>query len=206
MEPDGHVSVLDMREDQTAALQHLGDAELVERARSGERAAFESLFHRHQDRIYTLALAIAGNPSDAKDVVQETFVRAYKKLGSLRGDRGVLAYLRRTATNAAIDVIRARRSDREVSLESFADGGESIADPANGADRFVEAMSDSNSLMEALLSLPDDQRFVVVLHHLEGARVSEIAKILGVPTGTVKSRLGRGRESLRRRMFSEGAE
>jgi len=194
---------LEMREDQSSSLQHLDDAELVQRAQSGQRAAFESLFHRHQDRVYTVALAIVGNATDAKDVVQETFVRAYKRLGSLRTDGGVVAYLCKTATNVAIDLVRARKTGKQVSLDAMKSSGIDIPDFSNSPQAHAELQVTNEELMNALLSIPDDQRIVLVLHHLEGVRVDEIADMLGIPMGTVKSRLGRGREWLRRRLYGK---
>lgn len=190
-----------MRDERTLA--HLADAELVELAQKGQRAAFESLFHRHQDRIYTLALSILGDPSDAKDVVQETFVRAYRRLSHLRGDSGVLSYLCRTATNAAIDIIRERKGAQAFSVEAFAESGFDFADHRATPQHALEKRVENDALFRALTSLPIDQRIVVVLHHLEGKQVEEIARILKIPAGTVKSRLGRGREALRRKLMGK---
>jgi RNA polymerase sigma-70 factor (ECF subfamily) len=189
-----------MKDNPTPPMSYDADAELVELAQAGQRAAFENLFHRHQDRVYSVALGIVGNSSDAKDVVQETFLRAFRRLKSLRKDGGVTAYLCKTAANAAIDIVRARKTGRSVSMEAISESGIDIADLSRGPEALAESRTDNESLMAALLSLPEDQRTVLVLHHLQEMRVDEIAARLRIPIGTVKSRLGRGREALRRRL------
>ena len=181
------------------SLAALADGELVEMAQNGHRPAFESLFYRHQDRIYTLALGIVGNPSDAKDVVQETFLKTYKKLSSLRKDGAVLAYLCRTASNSAIDVLRSRKGVHQVALD---DAGRElqISSPAPNPEEAYQQMANNHALASALMELSEEHRVVVVLHHLEGLAVEDIAKRTGVPVGTVKSRLGRARETLKRKL------
>lgn len=185
------------------SLALLPDGELVELAQQGQRSAFENLFQRHRNRIYTVALGIVGNPTDAKDVVQETYLKAYLKLPRLNKDGAVAAYLCRTASNAAIDVIRSRRTSTSMTAD---DDGYLLplpsTDPEPGA--ILEKQLTHRALMDAVLELPDEHRLVIVLHHLEGQPVDQIAKRLRIPVGTVKSRLGRAREVLRRRMIAKG--
>lgn len=188
-----------MRNDHTAPLEQLDDAELVAMAQSGQRAAFETLFHRHRDPIYTLVLAMLGNTSDAKDIVQETFVRAYKRLGTLQAEKGIASFLRRTARNAVIDLIRTRKVANQVSIELLRSEPEARAN--QNPDQRVSDAIENEKLIEAVLALPDPQRHVIVLHHVEGMKVDEISQLLGIPSGTVKSRLARGREMLRRNLF-----
>jgi RNA polymerase sigma-70 factor (ECF subfamily) len=182
--------------DQSLAL--LPDGELVELAQKGRRAAFESLFFRHQNRIYTLALGIVGNVSDARDVVQETFLKTYMRLARLRKDGAVLAYLCRTATNASIDVLRSRRG-MQGNL-SVGDKGMEIASNAPGPEAVYEQHAAHEALARALLALSPEHRLVIVLHHLDGQSLEDIAARIKVPVGTVKSRLGRAREALKRKL------
>lgn len=181
------------------SLAALTDAELVDRARQGEQAAFESLFHRHQDRVYTIALGMLGNPEDSKDVVQETFLRAYRRLASLNGEQGVLAYLCKTASNASIDLLRKRKGARSVSIDDF-DESLLAAWPGQRPDQAGDQLAMRRVLETALASLSEEHRIVVVMHHIAGLPVDEIAAELRLPVGTVKSRLGRGREALRRKL------
>lgn len=182
------------------SLSLLTDGELVGLAQKGERPAFEELFHRHRDRLYTLALGITGDQNEAGDVVQETFLRAYKRLHALEKDRSLIAYLCRTASNTAIDVLRARRQNKTVSLDEHADLGLDAQAVRLGPDGTVIRDHQAAILMEAVVALPEDQRVVIVLHHLEDIGIAEISERLKIPAGTVKSRLGRGREILRKKL------
>ncbi len=189
-----------MSEYSGGAISELSDGELLGLAQSGQRAAFEVLFHRHQDRVYSIALGILGDANEARDVVQETFLRAYKRLGSLNQDKGLLAYICRTASNAAIDILRSRRPARTVSLDARFELGFDTADPQSTPDIQVIRDSQADVVLDAVVSLPEEQRLVIVLHHLEGLQLDEISSRLKIPVGTVKSRLGRGREMLRRKL------
>lgn len=184
--------------DQSILLQ---DGDLVELAQKGREDAFEKLYHRHIDKLYSLAYGIVGNQSDAKDVVQETFLKAFQRLPKLRRDGAILGYLCRTASNAAIDVLRARKSSHVVNLDD-AKADLLPTDEPDPKDALQSKINNS-ALAAALMQLSDDHRVVVVLHHLEGCPVEEIAHRLALPTGTVKSRLGRAREALRRRLLGK---
>ena len=180
---------------------HLQDGDLVELAQKGREDAFEKLYYRHLDKLYSLAYGIVGNQADARDVVQETFLKAYQRLSTLRRDGAIFGYLCRTASNAAIDVLRARRSSQVVHLDDVkADTMPSNEPDPDGA---LEANINHSALTAALMQLSEDHRVVIVLHHLEGCPVEEIAERLALPTGTVKSRLGRAREALRRRLLGK---
>jgi RNA polymerase sigma-70 factor (ECF subfamily) len=180
---------------------HLQDGDLVELAQKGREDAFERLYYRHLDKLYSLAYGIVGNQADARDVVQETFLKAFQRLPKLRRDGAILGYLCRTASNAAIDVLRARRSSHVVHLDDVqADSMPSEEPDPEGA---LESKINHSALAAALMQLSDDHRVVVVLHHLEGCPVEEIAERLALPVGTVKSRLGRAREALRRRLMGK---
>lgn len=186
---------------QSGSLALLADQVLLELAQKGQRAAFETLFQRYRDRIYTLAYGILGNSSDAKDVVQMTFLKAYKHLGKLKKEPGIGAFLARVATNAAIDILRAREASSTVSLDEGTITPE--ANPQERPDVYLEKKTTKEILMRALAKLPAEQRTVIVLHHMEGLPVELIAKRLKIPVGTVKSRLGRGREALRRKLMGQ---
>jgi len=179
----------------------LQDGDLVEQAQKGRGDAFEKLYHRHLDKLYSLAYGIVGNPSDARDVVQETFLKAFERLPKLRRDGAILGYLCRTASNAAIDILRSRRTSKVVHLDDV--GGDSLPSQDSDPKETLESKLDDRALAAALMQLSDDHRVVVVLHHLEGCSVEEIANRLDIPPGTVKSRLGRAREALRRRLLGK---
>jgi len=179
----------------------LQDGDLVELAQKGSEDAFEKLYHRHLEKLYSLAYGIVGNQSDAKDVVQETFLKAFQRLPKLRRDGAILGYLCRTASNAAIDILRARRSSKVVHLDDMRE--DSLLSRDDDPKEALESKLDNKALTAALMQLSDDHRIVIVLHHLEGCSVEEIASRLALPPGTVKSRLGRAREALRRRLLGK---
>jgi RNA polymerase sigma-70 factor (ECF subfamily) len=179
----------------------LGDGELVERAQKGQVAAFEDLFERHRDRVYTIAYAVLGNPTDAVDVVQDTFLRAFKKLHRFRKDGAVSAYLYRTARNAAIDILRARKGVQTTSLDEADGSPRPIPDPGDTPERAFRRRTNEEALIRAVAQLSEEHRAVLVMHHIEGLSVEAIARELRIPAGTVKSRLGRGREALRRKLL-----
>jgi RNA polymerase sigma-70 factor (ECF subfamily) len=173
------------------------DTELVERARSGDVRAFEELYRRHGARVYSLARRLTGSQDDAADVTQHTFVKAWGRLKSLRSPEAFAGWLHRIALNAVRD--RAKRP-QEVPIADAAEAslGEATEDAADEASR-----GELRRKVEAAVqSLPEKHREVVVMHHVEGLDVMEVAEALGVPKGTVLSRLARARDTLRRKLSS----
>jgi RNA polymerase sigma-70 factor, ECF subfamily len=171
---------------------------LVDLARSGDAAAFESLVRSRMDATYRLSLAILGDGADAADATQETFVSAWRELPRLRDLDRFDAWLQRVAVNSCRMMLRARgrRRVREIPMAEL-DGAE---DSALGA---APALSDAETLRLALSHLTLDQRAILALHHLEGRPVSEVAEILGIPAGTAKSRLFKARSELDKAMREE---
>lgn len=177
----------------------MDDEALVELARWGDRDAFTSLVIRYQDQLYTMALRLLGRPADAADVVQETFLRAYVKLPQLRGD-SVRGWLFRVAVNAGRDV--QRRSVRRPASSLEGEGGKVIdlPDPAAGPEDTALGRERSGEVRSALLAIPDEYRVAVVLRDVNDLSYAEIGTALGVPVGTAKSRVSRGRDLLARRL------
>jgi len=163
---------------------------LIDRARNGDLDAFESIVRARMDAVYRLSIAILGDEADASDAAQETFVAAWRELRRLRDAERFEAWLQRIAVNAARQASRAsrRRRVREIASSTVVELAERPA-PAAGRD-------DAAVLDAALATLPVDQRAILVLHHLEGRPLAEIAEILGVPVGTAKSRLFAARRAL----------
>ena len=165
------------------------DRSLIDRARNGDLDAFESIVRARMDAVYRLTSAILGNEADARDAAQETFVAAWRELGRLREPEKFEAWLQRVAVNAARQTHRARsrRRVREIPSSTVV----ALADRAASAPRDDAAVLDA-----ALATLPVDQRAILVLHHLEGRPIAELASILDVPEGTAKSRLFAARQAL----------
>lgn len=177
----------------------MDDEALLERARRGDRDAFGELVVRHQDGLYTMALRLLGRPEDAADVVQETFLRAYDNLPTLRG-ASVRGWLYRVATNCSRDV--QRRSVRRPTSPLEDDAGKvvDLPDPALGPDATAEARERAAVIRDAVLTLPVDYRQAVVLRDVNDLTYEEISDALRVPMGTVKSRINRGRSMLAARL------
>jgi RNA polymerase sigma-70 factor (ECF subfamily) len=188
------------------------DAALVARLKRGERAAYEELIATYQTVVYGLAYRLLGDPEEARDVAQETFLKAYRHIGTFRGECAVKTWLYRMAVNQASNQRRwwrRRRRGETVSLDApVGDSTATLADALAGSDRSPEQVALGRErqrlLMAALESLKHDYRAAVVLRDIEELSYEEIAEALGVPVGTVKSRIARGREELRRRLEEMG--
>ncbi|HEX2754428.1 MAG TPA: RNA polymerase sigma factor [Candidatus Limnocylindrales bacterium] len=165
------------------------DRSLIDRARNGDLDAFESIVNARMDAVYRLTSAILGNEADARDAAQETFVAAWRQLARLREPEKFEAWLQRIAINAARQTMRARsrRRIREIPSSTVV----ALAERVAGGPRDDAAILDA-----ALATMPIDQRAILVLHHLEGRSITELAAILDIPEGTAKSRLFAARRAL----------
>ena len=167
---------------------HDPDGPLVDRAKRGDRWAFEQLVERHQHRMFTLAARTLGASHDAGDAVQEAFLRAWLALPRFRGGSLFSTWLYRICLNAAHDQ-RAKRRAEPVEVVGRADP----------RDAFAESEL-SSELQAALDSLDETYRVAVVLYDVLGCSYAEIAELTGVAEGTVKSRIFRGRSELAERL------
>lgn len=175
----------------------MDDEALLERARRGDRDAFTLLVERHQDALYTMALRVVGRPADAADVVQETFLRAYVNLPKLRG-LTVRAWLFRVAVNAAHDVQRRLARRPSDPLEDGAGNLIDFPDTSPGPEERSLSRERVVAVRDALAELPEEFRAAVVLRDINDLSYEEVAAVLRVPLGTVKSRINRGRLLLAR--------
>lgn len=162
------------------------DRELVEAVRQGNGQAMRELYRAHHRRIYGLALRLTGNVGDAEDVVQETFLRAWRKLDRFRGESSFGTWLYRIAVNLCRDLARKRKP-----TESDAEGATAI-EPGDVLAR--------EQLQTALAGLPHGYREVVVLHDVLDLAHAEIADVLGIAVGTSKSQLHKARVQLRKNL------
>jgi RNA polymerase sigma-70 factor, ECF subfamily len=167
---------------------HDPDGPLVDRAKRGDRWAFEQLVERHQHRLFTLAARTLGSPDDAGDAVQEAFLRAWLALPRFRGGSLFSTWLYRICLNAAHDQRLRRRAEPVELVER--------PDPR---DAFAESEL-SGELQDALDGLDEAYRVAVVLYDVLGCSYAEIAELTDVPEGTVKSRIYRGRTELAQRL------
>ncbi len=162
----------------------------VERARAGDSAAFELLYQRHGGRTYALCVRLCADPTRARELAHDAFVRAWERLGSFRGDAAFGTWLHRLTVNVVLEA--ARRDQRRRARVEVAD------DPA---DLELAASRDSDPLVrmqleEAIAALPPNARMVFVLHDVEGYSHQEIAERMELAAGTVRAHLHRARQLL----------
>jgi RNA polymerase sigma-70 factor (ECF subfamily) len=175
------------------------DRRLIAESLNGRPAAFGDLVRRYQDRLFNAVVRVVDNADDAQDVVQEAFVNAYQSLGSFKGDAEFYTWLYRIAFNTAVSHRRRRRA--LVSLETGRDG-EPVIDPQDPSletrpGAALERSEEEFALQSALNRLSTEHRTVLVLKDIEGMKYEQIAEVLGVPIGTVRSRIHRARLELR---------
>ncbi len=190
------------------------DEQLVARAKAGDRSAFDALVIRYKDRIFNLCLRKLGDAEEALDASQEAFLKAYRALGAFEGKSQFYTWLFRIALNASFTRRTRRAREREVvpaSLERSARGdagadGEPAAravdppDPRPDPREMTLAAERAAVVEEAIASLPEDLKGIVLLRDIEGLAYEEIAEVLDIPLGSVKSRLHRARLVLRERL------
>ncbi|MEU8773129.1 RNA polymerase sigma factor SigM [Streptomyces sp. NPDC048606] len=178
-----------------AAAGDRSDRELLELHVAGDPDAFGELVRRHRDRLWAVALRTLGDREEAADAVQDALVSAYRAAHTFRGESAVTTWLHRITVNACLDRARKAASRRTSPLDDT-DRLERLLEPHESAEAPAERQDLHRQLLAALGTLPADQRAALVLVDMQGYPVAEAARILDVPTGTVKSRCARGRAKL----------
>jgi RNA polymerase sigma-70 factor (ECF subfamily) len=177
----------------------------VRRAQEGDVRAFEQLFQQYQRGIYNTVYQMVRNDSDAADLTQEVFVRAYRALPRLQTPEAFTSWLYRIAVNLSRNWLRDRGRVRVESLELPGEDGEDgntreIADESGDPAALAQTKDMQERVQRAIATLSPDHRAVIALHHLEGIPVEEIARMMDCSIGTVKSRLSRARDNLKRKL------
>ena len=168
---------------------------LVERARAGDADSFERLMATRLDRAYRMANAILRTEWDARDACQDAFVAAWRQLPTLRDPDRFDAWLDRIVANQCRTQLRRRKARvREISIDTLTEAPDAAPGPG------VDSLADEDLVRTAFARLPGDQRIVLALHHGEGRPVAEIARLLGIPAGTVMWRLYRARRALEQQL------
>ena len=167
----------------------LPEEKLLRKCRSGRIDAYEQIMRRYQSAAYRIALGLTGNPEESLDLCQEAFVKAFLSIKKVDPDRGFRNWFFRILRNECISFLRQRKRFTHEMGE--------IADPAAGAEKLLERDEQKKLLWNAICALPLALREVIVLKDIEGYRYREIAGVLGIPEGTVMSRLHQGRKRLR---------
>ncbi len=176
------------------------DLELIGRCLSGENSAWESLLGIHTRKVYNLCYRFTGRSEEAEDLTQEIFIKIFQTLKSYDAAQGAFStWLNRVARNHLVDHYRRTRKDRQTS--SLDEENRPLDEPAAAGDHpdtLVEAREQRERLQDGLNRLSPDLREAVILRDLHDLDYAEIAQVLGVPEGTVKSRINRGRLELGR--------
>ncbi|HXU45769.1 MAG TPA: sigma-70 family RNA polymerase sigma factor [Thermoanaerobaculia bacterium] len=181
----------------TSAVVRDADLDLAERHLAGDRTAFDEVYSRYAEMVYNVALRLSGNSDDAADLCQEIFLRIHRHLGGFRGRSALKTWIYRIALNYCHGRFSVRRF---AFLRLFEEGEETAAplpDTRRGPEDLAVAGDEGRRVAGALARLPIDFRAAVVLRDLEGLAYEEIAEVLRVPIGTVRSRIARGRDRLR---------
>ena len=179
------------------------EEQLIRRAQQGDNGAFEELLLLHQKKVYNLCLRMSANPDDALDLSQEAFLRAWRSLGQYQFEASFSTWLFRLTSNICIDFLRRKKRRQETSLtESYDDSDEgaelSVPDAQPGPEQQAITNETKIELARAMEQLSPEHREILQLRVIEDLQYEQIADILGVRVGTVKSRLARARLSFRK--------
>ena len=184
------------------------EAQIVQRVLQGDVNAFEKLVLEYEKSVYAITQRMTGNAEDAADMTQETFIKAYNSLSSFRGDSKFSVWLYRIATNVCLDFLRSRSRKPTVSLSVEDDDGEEveldIADESQSPERLLERGLTQDAVRRGLDALSPEYRQILLLREIQGLSYEEIADVLTLEVGTVKSRIFRARKRLCAFLLADG--
>ena len=178
------------------------DGLLIELSQAGDKTAFDALIRKYEKRAYQYAYRLTSNQDEASDIVADAFVRVYSALKNFRGQSAFGTWLYRILTNCYLDMRKRERNRKHESLESTLqiDGGEvqrQFVDESDGPSEILERNERESAVQDALTNMPEYQKAMLVMYHVELLSYEEISEALDLPIGTVKSRLNRARLALR---------
>lgn len=181
---------------------------IIEKVLAGDNDAFGELVEAYQDKVYNLALRMCGNADDAFDLAQDAFFRAWRGLSGFQFESAFSTWLFRLTSNVCLDWLRARKRRPTVSLTTLDDEGEEVQmdvrDPGKSPEELLLAAEDREALAKAMNELPVEYREILTLRAIDDLSYTEIAEILHLREGTVKSRLSRARLALRNKLLQNG--
>ena len=181
---------------------------LVQQAKAGDRNAFAALVSAYESKVYNLALRYLGNREDAMDASQEVFLRVFRFLPGFQEESGFSTWIYRIGVNVCKDMLakQSKRNEQSIEVEDEDDERRTIdiVDCRYAPEQILENAELRTMLSKAIASLPEQQREVIVLRDIQGLSYEEIAGVLSLESGTVKSRLSRARENLRKKLLQNG--
>jgi RNA polymerase sigma-70 factor (ECF subfamily) len=178
------------------------DAGLVRSAQAGDEKAFAEIVRRYQRQVYRIAYGLTRRPEDADDLAQETFVRAYRAIGTFRVGEPLSPWLSRITVNLAYSLFRRRKRRPETSLEPLIEAGQQWAAEGDDPVEEVAHRERLDQVRERFAELSSDHQAILVLRVVEGLSYEDISRTLNVPIGTVMSRLSRARAELKAKLAS----
>ena len=185
-----------------------GERELVQQAKAGDRAAFAGLVSAYEGKIYNLALRYLGSREDAMDASQEVFLRVFRFLPGFQEESGFSTWIYRIGVNVCKDMLhrRLKRAEQPLEVPDEEDEGRPVDVPDLRYDPewIMEGAELRQALSDAILALPEQQREIIILRDIRGLSYEEIVLALALEAGTVKSRLFRARENLRKKLLQNG--
>ena len=183
----------------------MDEKHILARAKRGELDAFEELVRRYEKRVYAVALRSSGSPEDAADIVQVVFLRAWRSIESFRGDSGFSTWLFRITMNMCVDFARHKHAQpRTQSMVDEEENERPMPDTAPTPEEHLENRELGRELAAALEEISEEHRRIVLLRDVSGMSYTEIAEVLEISEGTVKSRLSRARIALRKVLLKRG--
>ena len=197
----GMVRPLEEADEQTAERE--AEMELLAAVKAGDATAYQGLVEKYQNRVYHLVYGMVRNKEDASDITQDAFVKAYRKIESFRLESSFYTWLYRIAMNLAIDFLRKKKRrvtsefDETVAARE-SDGSISSSHSVASPSKALERKQLYKQIMDALDELPADQKQVILLREVEGLSYKEISDIMGIPEGTVMSRLFYARKKMQK--------
>jgi RNA polymerase sigma-70 factor (ECF subfamily) len=181
------------------------DKTLIQLCKQGDRDAFDELMRRYEKRVFNFAYRMSGSYDDASDVTQEAFLRVFNSIGTFRGDAVFTTWLYRIVRNVFLDERKRAKTHLQTSLEEYIELDENsvakqIEDDDPTPDQLIEGKERNQLLQDAIQSLPEYQRMMMILYHTQSKSYEEISQIMNLPIGTVKSRLNRARLALKEKL------
>jgi RNA polymerase sigma-70 factor (ECF subfamily) len=194
-----------MRQGTNSGAGNSDEAALIRRARDGDSAAMNGLVEAHYKQAYNLAYHLSGNYDEANDIAQEAFIRVFNSLTHFRGEANFSTWLYRIVTNVFLDERKKQKVRAHSSLEEYLELEDNtvtrqIEDPSPGHEQLVEQSERNTVVGDAVRALPEIQRSMIAMYHFQSLSYEEIAEVLNLPIGTVKSRLNRARLALKNKL------